>query len=670
MTNTESDTRFPYRDHGLDVDQRVGDLIARMSLADKAGLMFQPPATIGELDAPGAFGTPSMRELLDKRINHFNLLQAPTARDLAEWVNAIQTRARGQSLGIPVTISSDPRHSVTINPGTAVAPGSFSQWPEMLGFGALNDPELVERFADTVRREYLAVGIRLALHPQIDLATEPRWCRANATFGQDAEITGRLAVAYVRGLHGKQLGAESVSVLAKHFPGGGPQRDGEDPHFAKGKEQVYPGGQFDLHLQPFRDVLAAGVTQLIPYYGVPTGIGLEEVGFSFNKEIITDLLREQLGFDGIVCADWGILSERFWGVEDLTFDERMRKALDAGIDQFGGEFAPEVLIQLVQAGKVEESRLDVSVRRLLREKFVLGLFDDPFVDAERANQLVGTAQAREEGLAAQSAAHTLLLNANGPNHLPLAKLIKVYAEGVDAAVFAGRADVVATPAEADVAVLRLVAPWEQRGTLGSLEFFVHAGDLGFSDQRIQHVREITSQVPTVADVYLERPAILTPFKDIGVSLITNFGASDEAFARVLFGEAEPLGTLPFQLPSSMAAVIRSRPDVPGDTEDPAFEFGYGLRYENWQPSPAPTDDDRAKTTVTRARGFDFTTVTLGAVMDDPEAGPILDAAIPGLRQLPMLFLMWNMALGDMLDMATNEFGPETVATVRERLGAL
>jgi beta-glucosidase len=670
VTNTESENRFPYQDRALGVEQRVGDLLSRMSLADKAGLMFQPLATMGELDAPGSFGLPPTRALLDKRINHFNILQAPSARGLADWVNAVQAQARTQPLGIPVTVSSDPRHSFGNNPGTAIMAGPFSQWPEMLGFGALNDPELVERFADTVRREYLAVGIRLALHPQIDLATEPRWCRASTTFGQDAGIAGRLGVAYVQGLQGKRLGAESVSAMAKHFPGGGPQRDGEDPHFAYGKEQVYPGGEFQLHLQPFREVIAAGVSQLMPYYGIPTGIGLEEVGFSFNKAIVTDLLREQLGFDGIVCTDWGILSGTCWGVEDLTYDERMLKALDAGIDQFGGEFQPEVLIQLVNAGRVEESRLDVSVRRLLREKFTLGLFDDPFVDAGQADRLVGAAPAREAGLAAQSAAHTLLLNANGANHLPLAKLTKVYAEGIDPSAFAGRADIVATPAEADVAVLRLVAPWERRGTLGTVEFFMHAGNLDFTDEQIQHVREISEQVPTVVDVYLERPAILTPFKELGISLITNFGATDEAFARVLYGEAEPLGTLPFQLPSSMEAVVRNRPDVPGDTPDPAFEFGYGLRYDNWRPSPAPTADERAKTTVTRAGRLDLATVTLAAVMDDAEAGPLLAEAVPGLDHLPMFDMVRNMAFATVLDLAADEVGPDAAEALKERLRAL
>lgn len=138
----------------------------------------------------------------------------------------------------------------------------------------------------------MAVGIRAALHPQIDLATEPRWARHAHTFGEDSGLTARLGAAYVRGLQGEKPGKESVSAMAKHFPGGGPQLEGEDPHFSYGREQVYPGDRFDLHLEPFKAAIAAGVRQLMPYYGMPVGTEHEEVGFGFNKSVITGLLRE------------------------------------------------------------------------------------------------------------------------------------------------------------------------------------------------------------------------------------------------------------------------------------------------------------------------------------------------------------------------------------------
>jgi beta-glucosidase len=185
----------------------------------------------------------------------------------------------------------------------------LSLWPEFLGFAALRDVKLVEKFANIARQEYLALGLRVALHPQVDLATEYRWSRINNTFGEDAELTGELVQGYIRGFQDKPglglgFGPHSVSTMTKHFPGGGPQHDGEDPHFEYGREQVYPGHNFKCHLEPFKKAIAAGTRQIMPYYGMPVGTKYEEVGFAFSREIVTDLLRGELGFDGIICTDW------------------------------------------------------------------------------------------------------------------------------------------------------------------------------------------------------------------------------------------------------------------------------------------------------------------------------------------------------------------------------
>ncbi len=572
-----SETAFPYQDATLALDQRVADLLSRMTVEDKAALFFHPMAAIGPLDDPGLFGTPSTGSNLARGITHMNILMAPGARELAEWHNTVQEYAQRHPLRIPVTISSDPRHAFNDNPAASFLAGPFSQWPEQLGLAAIGSEELVQRFAEVVREEYLAVGIRTSLHPQIDLATEPRWARQSTTFGEDAALCSRLAIAYVRGLQGEEVGPRSVSAMAKHFPGGGPQKDGEDPHFAHGREQVYPGGQFDLHLEPFRAVLSAGVAQIMPYYGMPVGTDLEEVGFGFNQQVITGLLREQLGFDGIVCTDWGILKRNAWGVEHLSYEERMLKVLDAGVDQFGGEVDTDVLVTLVKSGAVTEARLDVSARRLLREKFRLGLFDDPFVDPDRAERVVGAAPARAEGLAAQASAHTLLKNAAaGPALLPLRPGLKLYVEHLSPESIGDRADLVATPDEADVAVLRLKAPWESRGEPGGIESYFHGGSLAFPTEELERIQTIAATTPTVVDVFLDRPAILAEISGVTASLMVNFGACDEAFVRVLFGDAEPQGRLPFDIPSSMQAVEASREDVPFDTQDPTYRFGFGL----------------------------------------------------------------------------------------------
>jgi beta-glucosidase len=582
-----------YRDASLPVDERVENLLGQMTLQEKAGLFFQTMIAMsedGELAAanPG-FGLPSNHDqVIGKGMTHFNVLgSAPSAELMAKWHNALQELAASTRLGIPVTISTDPRHSFSDNPLAGMLSGPFSSWPETIGLAAIRDEALVERFGDIARQEYTAVGIRVALHPQIDLATEPRWGRQVATFGEDVELTGKLGAAYIRGFQGESFGPGSVSTMTKHFPGGGPQMDGEDAHFAHGREQVYPGGEFELHLKPFEDAFAAGTRQIMPYYGMPVGTEYEEVGFGFNKSVVTGLLRERFGFEGIVCTDWGLISDaeifgepfpaRAWGVEHLTPRERVVKVLEAGVDQFGGEAIPELLVELVESGEVGEARLDESARRLLREKFVLGLFDQPYVDVERAGVIVGSEEFVAAGEAAQRASITVLTNeatdAGAPT-LPIARGLKLYVEGIDAEVAGEYGTVVATPAEADVAVLRTRAPFEERST--TFENFFHQGSLDFTDEAVAHIRSVAAAVPTVVDVHLDRPAILTPFVGDVAAVVGNYGASARAVLDVLTGAATPLGKLPFDLPSSMAAVEASREDVPFDTKDPLFRFGHGL----------------------------------------------------------------------------------------------
>ncbi|MDR0435890.1 MAG: glycoside hydrolase family 3 C-terminal domain-containing protein [Propionibacteriaceae bacterium] len=581
-----AEATYPYQDPSLDPQQRAADLLTRLDLEDKAGLMFQTMASYGPLgESTAIFGLPSLQSMIEKRrLNHFNLIGSlNSGREMAEWHNAAQDLAAQVGIGLPITFSTDPRHGFTDNPGAAMLAGPFSQWPETLGLAAIADAAVVESFADIMRQEYVAVGIRLALHPQIDLSTEPRWARCNGTFGEDAELSSKLGVAYIRGLQGEALGPESVAAMTKHFPGGGPQKDGEDPHFEYGKDQVYPGGQFGYHLKPFIAAIAAGTSQIMPYYGRPVGTEYEEVGFGFNKGVLTDLLRNELGFTGIICTDWGLLTDaelfgapfpaRAWGVEQLSRDERIIKALDAGVDQFGGEMCSSALVELVRAGRVSEARLDQSVLRLLTEKFRLGLFENRHVAAETASIIVGCEAFRDAGLAAQRASVTLLHN-NG--QLPLSEGITVYAEGVNPTALDGVAQVVDSPEQAAVILVRLKAPFDERGT--GFESFFHAGSLEFPAETIAHLTELAAIAPVVVDVYLDRPAIIAPLVAAAAALTVTYGTSDFAWVDVLFGKDQPQGKLPFDIPSSMAAVVASRSDVPFDTENPTFRFGDGLSY--------------------------------------------------------------------------------------------
>jgi beta-glucosidase len=581
----------PYRNPSNSVANRTEDLLGRLSLQDKAGLMFHDIVAMGSggqlMGSSNSFGRPGTEAAVrDMRLNHFNLAgQVDDVRDLVAWHNRLQQMALANGPGIPVTLSTDPRHAFSNNPGTEALAGAFSQWPQSLGFAALGDANLVHRYADIARQEYLAAGLRVALHPQIDLATEPRWARIGMTFGEDADLTSRLVTAYVRGFQGSELGSESVATMTKHFPGGGPQKDGEDPHFTYGREQVYPGGQQAYHLEPFRAAIAAGTSQIMPYYGMPVGTDWEEVGFAFNAQVITGLLRHELGFDGIVCTDWGLISDsvilgqpmpaRAWGVEHLSELDRAQKIIDAGCDQFGGESRPELVVELVRSGRVSEARIDASARRLLREKFMLGLFDQPFLDVDRAVATIGRADFVAEGEAAQRAAIVRLTDAgSGPAALPLRAGQTVYTENIGSAAAARLGRVVDDPADAELAVLRLDAPYEPRP--GGFESFFHAGSLEFPAAEHERIVAICQQVPTIIVLFLDRPAIVPDIAGAAASLLIDFGARDDAVVDVLIGEAQARGRLPFDLPSSTRAVTDSPSDVPYGTASPLFRFGDGI----------------------------------------------------------------------------------------------
>ena len=580
-----------YEDPRLPIEARVEDLLGQMTLAEKAGTLFingsvvNADASLDDKPAPGQFGLVAKTQIEAHLMNHFNLWEVPGASVVAQWHNRLQQFAEGTRLGIPVTVASDPRNHFSRSIYEMQAQ-DFSQWCQPLGLAAIGDPDLVHQFADIVRREYLSVGIRVALHPQIDLATEPRWPRINGTFGEDAHLSARLAAAYIAGFQGETLGPESVACMTKHFPGGGPQAEGLDPHFPFHKGQIYPGNNFDYHLIPFEVAIAADTAAIMPYYGVPLDQTGENVAMAYNKAIITGLLREKFGYDGLVCSDWGLVTDlvtpeftwpaRAWGVEHLDKVERVAKILNAGVDMFGGESCPEFVVQAVQAGLVSIERVDQAVRRVLRLKFELGLFDNPFSDPELVTRVVGDPAAAAAGLAAQSRAMTLLKNDS--HILPLSRKPKIYVENIAEDVARGYTELASTPEEADLIILRLSAPWQPFETDIPLALNFHHGDLDFKGEEKAAILRLLDIKPTIVVIELDRPAVIPEINTAAAALLADYGASDQAVLNVIFGKSTPEGKLPFELPSSMEAVRAQRPDVPSDSEQPLYPFGYGLRY--------------------------------------------------------------------------------------------
>ena len=586
-----------YEDSKANIEDRIEDLLSQMTLEEKAGMMFINGAPVSEdakpdgktgLKGPAAMMPSVVDNLNNRKMTHFNIWSIPADPNIfAKWYNNVQRIAEKTRLGIPITIASDPRHHFS-NTIFSMSATGFTQFCELPGFAAIGDESLVSELANIVRKEYLAVGIREALHPQIDLATEPRWARISGNFSEDAELTARLVKPYIIGLQGDKL-SNGVACMTKHFPGGGPQKDGLDPHFSFQKGQIYPGDNFDYHLIPFEAAFEVNTAAIMPYYGIPTDQTDENVAMAYNKTIITTLLREKYNYDGVVCTDWGLITDlpmgpevvwkaRAWGVEELSAAERALKIVAAGCDQFGGESRPELIIQLVKDGKLTEERINTSIRRLLKQKFELGLFDNPFVDEAKVNEIVGTEASRALGEKTQKISMTLLKNDNST--LPLAqKKLKVYIENIDSTTVANYAEIVATPDAADFAIIRLNTPWYPAETKVPFAKGFHHGDLDFKGEEKQRILDVLNKVPTVVDIYLDRPAVIPEITYAATALIANYGASDKSVCEVLFGNTAPQGKLPFELPSSMEAVRNQKTDVPYDSENPLFEFGFGMGYE-------------------------------------------------------------------------------------------
>ena len=577
-----------YEDYRLDTAQRVEDLISQMTLEEKVGTLFHPPVTINpdwmfrlySLFVDGGKLTES--EIINQHINHFNLYGNPKPERLAKRLNSLQKIASRSRLGIPVTISSDPIHEVPNGGGVAsFSLDGFSKWPSQLGLAASQNPSLVKQFAEIAREEYLAVGIRTALHPMADLATEPRWARNFGTFGSDNVLSSKLTMAYMDGFQGETIDSQSVMTMVKHFPGGGPQENGLDPHLFSGRNQIYPGNMFDYHVKPFIDAINNNLAVIMPYYGITVNQTSENVAIGFNKDLLTALLRDELGYKGVICSDWGIINGRHWGVGDLSIEERYIKAIDAGIDQFGGEKDTEVVIELVKKGLMPLSRIDASVKRILKNKFDLGLFDNPYVEVDQVKSRVNTERNIKLGKEAQKQSMVLLKN---DSTLPLEKNINIFVDGFNAKSIV-HGNVVSDVKDADVIVsyVHTVFNGNQPSGIDRLVDNVLSSifpnqDLNFSPEILEKLEEFSSIKPLIVIVDLNRPAILDSINQMSSALVGTFGVDESVIFETLFGESKPTGKLPFEIPSSMKEVNEQLEDVPDDTMNPTFKFGFGLTY--------------------------------------------------------------------------------------------
>ncbi len=466
----------PYEDWRLPVDERSKDLAKRMSVEQIAGLMLYSghqsiPAnpfgfgggtyngkTLKESGAnPWDLTDDQKKFLSDDNLRHVLITTVQSPEVAARWNNTMQAYVEGRGLGIPGNTSSDPRHAATGNAEfNAGAGGAISLWPRELGLAASFDPEVIKKFGEIASEEYRALGIGTALSPQIDLGTEPRWYRISMTFGEGTKLVTDLARAYVDGFQtspGKDeikdgWGYTSVNAMVKHWPGGGPEEGGRDGHWAYGKFAVYPGNNFEDHLKPFTEgaFKLDGKTQLasavMPYYTISYNQAKDGTNYAngYSKYMITDLLRNQYNYDGVVCTDWGITNDegntpdifagKPWGAETLSIAERRYMIIMAGVDQFGGNNDKGPVLEAYRMGVKEHGksfmrkRFEQSAVRLLRNIFRLGLFENPYLDPQETARKVGNPNFMQAGYEAQLKSVVLLKNKS--NTLPVTEKKTVF----------------------------------------------------------------------------------------------------------------------------------------------------------------------------------------------------------------------------------------------------
>ena len=462
----------PYEDWRLPAEDRAQNLASQLDIEEIAGLMLYS----GHQAIPGAaygfggatYDGKSLKEsgkkpydmtdqqkkfLKEDNLRAVLVTSVESPEVAARWNNNVQAYVESFGHGIPANKSSDPRNetqaTAEFNMG---AGGKISLWPTTLGLAATFDPAIVEQFGRIASKEYRALGIATALSPQIDLATEPRWSRFNGTFGEDPDLDVDMARAYVDGFQTTEgaadgWGFESVNAMVKHWPSGGPEEGGRDAHYNYGKYAVYPGNNFADHLRAFVEGafnLKGGTktaTAVMPYYTIsynidPSG---KNVGNSYNKYIITDLLREKYGYDGVVCTDWNITKDnnaieafdgKCWGVETLTEAERHYEVIKAGVDQFGGNNEKGPVLEAYQmwvrdfGEESARERFEQSAVRLLLNSFRTGLFENPYLDPAKTAEIVGNPEFMQAGYEAQ--VKSVVMIKNHANTLPKQEKLKVY----------------------------------------------------------------------------------------------------------------------------------------------------------------------------------------------------------------------------------------------------
>lgn len=617
-----------YEDWRLPYEERAKDLLSKMSIEDKVGFMlisstrlkndwsFESPKTnepitsdFNETDliqninmfskkplpVPIMSAAGTTKGVKEYHLRHFILRANTSTKNIAEWSNKLQALCESDGLGIPALVASNPRNHITKDAsiGLSVGQTSFSTWPGELGLSATRDLKLIRAFAEIARKEWCAVGLRKGYMYMADLATEPRWQRIEGTFGEDAKWTAKMIFEITKGFQGNQLNSTSVALTTKHFPGGGATEGGQDPHFEWGKNEIFPAGMLRNNLIPFKAAIKAGTSSIMPYYSIPNETKYEQIAYAYNRGVLQDLLRKELGFKGIINSDTGPIEMMPWGAENLSIQERYKRTLEAGINIYSGTADPSELLKTIKAGLVDVKLVDQSVYLLLMELFQLGLFENPYVDVQEAVTTVGNSEFQK--IANEAFRKSIVLLRNPKNTLPIKPNTKIYFEtyyqkkqGSTSSIFLPKTNdngvtFVSTPKEADLILLWI--------TPGSKSLFDSDGSplllsLSKNGVDVNYINNLINQKPTILAINFSNPWVIDEIynennKNIE-GVIATFGTTSDALIDVVTGKFNPSGKMPFTTPINEKAVTMQQSDVPGylkGKDYPLFKYGEGLSYK-------------------------------------------------------------------------------------------
>lgn len=593
-----------YEDWRLDADTRAADLVSQMTVREKIAQMQHPtylPRSDGKI-------APYLKKYCsDYGIGMLLIRELSSVQTAAETMNTVQEYAEASRLGVPVLVSMDSVHGLSYVSGATVTGHN-------LALAATRDEDLVTRLAEIARDEHIAIGVRMTLSPESDIASEPRWGRVMETFGEDPELVTQMVRAQIVAFQNGEDGLNSEGIVAciKHFPGAGPQMDGKDTSPIVSDEET-----LQIHLKPYYAAIEANVGSVMPYYSVPLALDMENSAIG-SKAALQDLLREQMGFEGIIQTDWGMIWAIQEGLGTMTGEEVSdEEAIIIGVTQsrvdgIGGESIRLIdqMEEMTQEGKIDEDILTAAATRIVKAKFQLGVFESPYCDVDYAVAFVGNEEHTQVNLEAARKAMTLLKNdgalpltANagqkilvcGPRAGDMMSLVGGWSseqEGLTIAAaiaqYAGENDTVTYIADdvaaiteaakgADVVIVSVGEPSYQHDPPWGYDTL----EITASQQEILEAVKASTNGQIITVVTGGRPYILTWCDENTNAVLEAYYPGQQggiAIAETLFGLNNPTGKTPMQFPRDMDSVNDQAGDVSYDLENPLYDYGWGLSY--------------------------------------------------------------------------------------------